>query len=125
MSNDNPYVSRLEDEQALCAELGLSIPERVMSIDSTVRPRNLVTATVKMTVPTYLAKRLFAGDLPSTPVTPATMTDEDARRIEFERRPDYWAKDLNVTRGFYNFDRVVYRYYQDGAPPVTGDLCGD
>ena len=38
---------------------------------------------------------------------------EGSRRIEFTRRPDYWARDLPVRRGFFNFDRVVYRYYQD------------
>jgi len=35
------------------------------------------------------------------------------RRIEFKRNPDYWARDLAVRRGFYNFDRVVYRLYKD------------
>jgi peptide/nickel transport system substrate-binding protein/microcin C transport system substrate-binding protein len=38
---------------------------------------------------------------------------DGGRRIEFKRRPDYWALDLPVRRGFFNFDRVVYRYYQD------------
>jgi peptide/nickel transport system substrate-binding protein/microcin C transport system substrate-binding protein len=35
------------------------------------------------------------------------------RRIEFARNPGYWARDLPVRRGFFNFDRVVYRYYKD------------
>jgi peptide/nickel transport system substrate-binding protein/microcin C transport system substrate-binding protein len=38
---------------------------------------------------------------------------DGGRRIEFKRRADYWARDLPVRRGFFNFDRVVYRYYQD------------
>jgi peptide/nickel transport system substrate-binding protein/microcin C transport system substrate-binding protein len=38
---------------------------------------------------------------------------EGGRRIEFKRHPDHWARDLPVRRGFFNFDRVVYRYYQD------------
>ena len=37
------------------------------------------------------------------------------RRLELNRNPDYWARDLGVRRGFYNFDRIVYRYYQDAA----------
>jgi peptide/nickel transport system substrate-binding protein/microcin C transport system substrate-binding protein len=40
---------------------------------------------------------------------------DSGRRIDFEYRPDYWAKDLGVRRGFFNFDKVVYRYYRDGA----------
>ena len=37
------------------------------------------------------------------------------RRIEFKRNPDYWARDLGVRRGWFNFDRVIYRMYQDHA----------
>jgi peptide/nickel transport system substrate-binding protein/microcin C transport system substrate-binding protein len=40
---------------------------------------------------------------------------EMPRRIEFRRNPDYWAKDLGVRRGHFNFDRVVYRLYKDQA----------
>ena len=38
---------------------------------------------------------------------------DSGRRIEFQRNPNYWARDLPVRRGMYNFDRIVYRYYQD------------
>jgi microcin C transport system substrate-binding protein len=38
---------------------------------------------------------------------------DSGRRIEFKRNTDYWARDLPVRRGLYNFDRVVYRYYGD------------
>ncbi len=37
------------------------------------------------------------------------------RRLELKRNPDYWARDVGSRRGFYNFDRIVYRYYQDQA----------
>ncbi len=50
------------------------------------------------------------------PITsgPYTIAKADSgRRIEFKRDPNYWAKDLPVRRGFFNFDHVVYRYYQD------------
>ena len=40
---------------------------------------------------------------------------EMPRRIEFRRNPDYWARDLGVRRGHFNFDRVVYRLYKDQA----------
>ena len=38
---------------------------------------------------------------------------DSGRRIEFKRNPDYWARELPVRRGMFNFDRVVYRLYQD------------
>ncbi len=35
------------------------------------------------------------------------------RSITYERVPDFWAKDLNVNVGSYNFDKVAYEYYRD------------
>lgn len=35
------------------------------------------------------------------------------RTVTFERVTDYWAADLPVRRGFYNFDRIVVDYYRD------------
>lgn len=35
------------------------------------------------------------------------------RSITYERVPDFWAKDLNVNVGTYNFDKVTYEYYRD------------
>jgi peptide/nickel transport system substrate-binding protein/microcin C transport system substrate-binding protein len=45
---------------------------------------------------------------------PYTIARTDSGRlIEYQRNPNYWARDLPVRRGMYNFDRIVYRYYQD------------
>lgn len=52
------------------------------------------------------------------PITsgPYTISKADSgRRLEFRRNPDYWARDLGVRRGMFNWDRVVYRYYADLA----------
>ncbi len=38
---------------------------------------------------------------------------DSGRRIDFVRNPSYWGRDVPVRRGMYNFDRIVYRYYQD------------
>lgn len=35
------------------------------------------------------------------------------RSVSFERVTDYWAADLPVRRGFYNFDRINVDYYRD------------
>ena len=40
---------------------------------------------------------------------------DSGRLLELKRNPGYWAKDLGVRRGLFNFDRVVYRFYQDQA----------
>ncbi len=38
---------------------------------------------------------------------------QPGRTIRYARVKDYWARDLAVTRGFYNFDTLVYDYYRD------------
>jgi microcin C transport system substrate-binding protein len=38
------------------------------------------------------------------------------RRITYERVADYWAKDLPVMRGQYNFDTLEVTYYRDRSP---------
>lgn len=35
------------------------------------------------------------------------------KRIVYQRNPDYWARDLNTSRGMYNFDRIIFKYYKD------------
>jgi peptide/nickel transport system substrate-binding protein/microcin C transport system substrate-binding protein len=50
---------------------------------------------------------------------------DSGRRIEFKRNREYWARDLPVRRGFFNFDRVVYRYYQDEAVATEAFKAGE
>ncbi len=35
------------------------------------------------------------------------------RSITYQRRDDYWAKDLPVNKGRYNFDTLVFEYFRD------------
>ncbi len=50
---------------------------------------------------------------------------DSGRRLEFVRNKNYWGRDLGVRRGFFNFDRVVYRYYQDGAVSLEAFKAGE
>lgn len=38
---------------------------------------------------------------------------DPGNRIVYRRDPDYWAKDLPIRRGLYNFDRLSIEYYRD------------
>ena len=40
--------------------------------------------------------------------------------VSYKRRPDYWAKDLPVNRGRFNFDEVRYEYYRDRTLELEG-----
>ncbi|MEK9628952.1 MAG: extracellular solute-binding protein [Nitrospinota bacterium] len=38
---------------------------------------------------------------------------EFGKYITYKRNPDWWAKDLAINKGRYNFDRVTYKIYLD------------
>ncbi|MFN3713025.1 MAG: extracellular solute-binding protein [Alcanivoracaceae bacterium] len=38
---------------------------------------------------------------------------QPGRRVVYQRRADYWGKDLAVNRGLYNFDRISFEYFLD------------
>ena len=40
--------------------------------------------------------------------------------VSYKRRPDYWAKDLPVNRGRFNFDELRYEYYRDRTLELEG-----
>lgn len=37
------------------------------------------------------------------------------RSITYKRNPDYWARDLPVNRGRFNFDEIRFDYYREGS----------
>lgn len=45
--------------------------------------------------------------------------------ITFERNPDYWARDLPVRRGMYNFDRITFKYYRDTNVALEAFKAGE
>nr|MBO2511642.1 hypothetical protein [Gammaproteobacteria bacterium] len=45
---------------------------------------------------------------------------ESGRSIRYERVKDWWAKDLPVARGQYNFDAIVIDYYRDMSVALEG-----
>jgi microcin C transport system substrate-binding protein len=47
------------------------------------------------------------------------------RSVSYRRRADYWAADLPVCRGFYNFDRMTYEYFGDPAVAMEAFKAGD
>lgn len=46
------------------------------------------------------------------------------RSIAYERVTDYWAEQLPVRRGFYNFDRVIVDYYRDTGVALEAFKAG-
>ena len=50
---------------------------------------------------------------------------EPARHVEYERVADWWARDLNVNVGHYNFDRLRYRMFRDQLVARQALKAGD
>ncbi|HEY1095939.1 MAG TPA: extracellular solute-binding protein, partial [Alphaproteobacteria bacterium] len=64
----------------------------------------------------YWVSRDFSKTTLKAPVGggPYKITKVDpGRRIIYERVKDYWAKDLPINVGQYNFDKIIYDYYRD------------
>ncbi len=47
------------------------------------------------------------------------------RSITYERVPDYWAADLPINRGFYNFETIKYTYFRDTTVAVEAFKAGE
>ena len=45
--------------------------------------------------------------------------------ITYLRNPHYWARDLNVRRGLYNFDRITYKIYKDSTAQLEAFKAGE
>jgi microcin C transport system substrate-binding protein len=45
--------------------------------------------------------------------------------VSYQRRDDYWAKDLPVNRGRFNFNEVRYEYYRDRAAELLALQAGE
>nr|VFJ93337.1 MAG: microcin C transport system substrate-binding protein [Candidatus Kentron sp. H]VFJ94629.1 MAG: microcin C transport system substrate-binding protein [Candidatus Kentron sp. H]VFK00847.1 MAG: microcin C transport system substrate-binding protein [Candidatus Kentron sp. H] len=50
---------------------------------------------------------------------------DPGRRVVFQGVPDYWAADLPVRRGQYNFRRIRYDYYRDATVIREAFKAGD
>jgi microcin C transport system substrate-binding protein len=47
------------------------------------------------------------------------------RDIQYERDPNYWGQDLNVRRGMFNFDRIIYKLYKDNTAQLEAFKAGE
>ena len=57
---------------------------------------------------------------------PYKISDVEAgRSITYQRVDDYWAKDLPVNKGRYNFDSITFDYYRDANIAVEAFKAGE
>ena len=88
----------------------------------------LIIAMMPVLSKAYWSKTEFDKTTLIIPVTsgPYRIASVDpGRRIVLERNKDYWAKDLPVNKGLYNFDRITTDYYRDDAVALEAFKKGD
>src|SRR5207237_5436245 len=56
---------------------------------------------------------------------PYRIARSNPQDITYERDPKYWAKDLPVRRGMYNFDRITYKIYKDNVAQTEAFKAGE
>lgn len=49
---------------------------------------------------------------------------EAGRSVTYQRVDDYWAEDLGVRNGRFNFDQITYDYYNDDTVALEGFKAG-
>ena len=50
---------------------------------------------------------------------------DPGRQIKYKRVKSYWARDLPVNKGLYNFDTIIYDYYKDSNVLVEAFKVGE
>lgn len=73
--------------------------------------------------PRDLARSTLEAPLGSGPYRIASV--DAPARIVYVRVKDWWAKDLPVARGQWNFDEFRYNYYRDRTPAFEAFKVGD
>ncbi|MGF1649619.1 MAG: extracellular solute-binding protein [Hyphomicrobiaceae bacterium] len=73
-------------------------------------------------------QRDLGASLSEAPVSsgPYVVADfEFGRRIRYRRSDAYWARDLPVMRGLFNFDELVWDYFRDQTAAFEAFKAGD
>ena len=70
----------------------------------------------------HFGKTTLEPPLGSGPYRVATL--EPGRSITYRRVRDYWAKDLGVNRGRFNFNSIRYDYYRDATVALEAFKAG-
>ena len=50
---------------------------------------------------------------------------ERGKSIRYVKNPDYWAKDLPVRSGMFNYEAITYKYYKDSTIALEGFKAGE
>ena len=92
-----------------------------------VRDLPLTVATLPIFSKAYYASQPFDETTLDPPLSSGPyLVDHLAqgRTIVYRRNPDYWAKDLPVNRGRWNFDKIRFEYFRDRTAGMEAFKAG-
>jgi microcin C transport system substrate-binding protein len=87
----------------------------------------LVVATLPILSKAYYATREFDQTTLEPPMGSGPYRLGDYKQgafVSFRRRDEYWAKDLPVNRGRFNFDELRFEYYRDRTAALESFKAG-
>ena len=87
----------------------------------------LVAASLPILSKAYYATREFDQTTLDPPLGSGPYRLDDFKQgafVSFKRRDDYWAKDLPVNRGRFNFDELRFEYYRDRTAALESFKAG-
>ena len=94
---------------------------------SQTRDLPLVVATLPILPKAYYASREFDQTTLDPPLGSGPYLISDYKQgafVTYKRRDDYWAKDLPVNRGRFNFDELRFEYYRDRTAALESFKAG-
>ena len=94
---------------------------------SLTRDLPLTVADLAIFSKAYYTKHDFAQTTLDPPLGsgPYTVGDvKQGRTISYKRNPNYWAKDLPVNRGRWNFDEIRFEYFRDRTAGMEAFKAG-
>ena len=100
---------------------------RYLFTGSQIRDLPLTVASLPVLSKAYYASHDFEQTTLDPPLGSGPYKLGDFKQgtfVNYRRRPDYWAKDLPVTRGRFNFDEVRYEYYRDRTAALESFKAG-
>jgi len=100
---------------------------RYLFTGTQIRDLPLTVAGLPILSKAYYASRDFEQTTLDPPLGSGPYKLGDYKQgtfVSYRRRPDYWAKDLPVTRGRFNFDEVRYEYYRDRTAALESFKAG-
>jgi microcin C transport system substrate-binding protein len=92
-----------------------------------VRDLPLTVAGLPIFPKTYYASRAFEETTLDPPLGSGPYLVDDVaqgRTIVYRRNPNYWAKDLPVNRGRFNFDKIRFEYFRDRTAGMEAFKAG-